>query len=87
VVASNLLALCPPLPVAADGTLATLLQNHVDVAQAYNACATLHRDLVGAVRGQAGIITDAPSSTTPTDVLNLSGKLLNLHNFYADARL
>lgn len=59
VIAGNLLAPCPPLPLASDPSLAGLLSNHAAVAESYHQCAALHRDLAEAVRGQAGIITSA----------------------------
>jgi hypothetical protein len=61
VIPSNLLQPCPPLPAATDPSLAGLLGNHVAVAESYQHCAALHRELADAVRGQPGIIT----SSTP----------------------
>jgi hypothetical protein len=43
--------------------LAGLLGNHVAVAERYQHCAALQRELAAAVRGQAGIITSVVPAT------------------------
>jgi hypothetical protein len=51
-----MLAKCPPLPLASDGRLGTLLENHVEVAKAYNQdCAPNHNALVDLLAKQYGV--------------------------------
>jgi hypothetical protein len=55
---SSLLVKCPDLPQAADGSINTLLANHVAVTRIYHACKASQSNLVDAVRGQKGIYID-----------------------------
>lgn len=52
IVPESLMLECDDLPTAEDGKLATLLQNHVDVARLYHLCVQRHADLVGVLRAQ-----------------------------------
>lgn len=45
---------CEPLPDAADGSLGTLLTNHIEVAHQYHLCAQRHSDLVRVIRTNKG---------------------------------
>lgn len=54
-VSAALMTDCAPLPVAVDGTLSTLLQNHTDVAFAYAAVCKSKSDLSNAIKAQPGI--------------------------------
>jgi hypothetical protein len=56
VIPQTMLAKCPPLPLASDGRLGTLLENHVEVAKAYNQdCAPNHNALVDLLAKQYGV--------------------------------
>lgn len=50
VVPELLLLPCEELPLARDGRMSSLLQNHVEVVQQYYACADRHRALAGWAR-------------------------------------
>lgn len=47
---ANVMRECPDLPLAQDGSLATLLRNHVEVAQIYHDCQSLNRAKAAVIR-------------------------------------
>lgn len=53
VLSESLMADCPDLPEAEDGSIGALLANHTATAGAYHACRDRHRGLVAEVRRQA----------------------------------
>ena len=54
VIPEAFLVRCEALPPAEDGALATLMQNHVEVARLYHLCAQRHDGLVEVIRGTQG---------------------------------
>jgi hypothetical protein len=55
VVSPALLEPCPSLEPASDGALATILENHVKVAEKYSLCRQSKQDLIEAIHKQPGI--------------------------------